>query len=84
MHTYPKPLLGSTARAIAVIRALQRSAHPLTTTDVGRAVEVGYDRAYRTLITLESEGVVHRTGAYSRMWCLADGVSIPRRPRHAQ
>ena len=79
--TYPQPLLGSTVRAISVIRALQRNTHPLSVSDIGRMIGVDYDRAYRTLVTLESEGIVHRVGAYARLWCLSDGVTIPPRRR---
>ncbi len=76
--TYQSPhVLGSTQRACAIIRALGRSAHPLTTTDIARAVGCDYDRAYRTLITLEGEGVVARTDAYNRYWVLCDGVALP-------
>ncbi len=77
----------STQNTIAVLRALQRSIHPLRTGDIANAARITRDQALRALVTLEHEGLADNTGyGQHAMWVLADGVSIPhaRRSRHAE
>ena len=73
----------SILNAIGVLKALQRSHVPLSTTDVSNAAKIKRDQAYRCLITLEHKGVVVSEG---ELWRLVAGVAIPtvsRRRRHA-
>lgn len=62
-------LTGSILNAIRVIRLLRRS-HPLKTTAIAREVSITYDQAYRTLLTLESEGIAVRVAG--NLWCGGD------------
>ncbi|MDE2698248.1 MAG: helix-turn-helix domain-containing protein [Gemmatimonadota bacterium] len=82
-RSYRSYLNKSILNAAKVLRVLQRSIHPISTTDTANAADIARDQAYRCLITLEHEGMVDSVPAKSTtagdLWCLADGVSLPHR-----